>query len=572
MHSDSQGQLHYAVINPPTPVTLADVQFILNSAATATGATLNAGQVAACEAFGRQFTDTLADLERRGRNGLWLHMLKNGYRPALVRGKFNGVLTNFPWLALSKLAENPYKAVLQAKTDEFQLQPVPQSALHLELATIFMVHAAKHYLGTHGHLAAVVPNSVIQGTQHEPLRSGMFRTGPDGVQLHFVEVWDADRETFGDTNVAAVLVGEKGAPAPGGLQGRSVKEGAADVVYPLFLSTLNDRNAWTKIPVNMANVGNFDFRQGADMMPRTAWLHDVSVAPGPGGTMRYNVRPIAGANSPFNHLVADAKKCRTFRAVATSVSSTWGFELLTSVHLLQFIVNQPAIAILPLQHRAAVRPSIQPAGVAAFAGDASAHAHFQRVFTALGQADGWGQPGVDTNAVYQRLNLRNKLALQQLSAGDTLVLFGAGGGYPAAAKFTVTAQNLPRLIIDQTLYWMVVNDADKADYLMGLINSARLGETIRPFQPVGRNGPRHVHELPLAVIPPWNGADPLHVGVVTATRQLQTELMAAVAASAPLQALVATPATVATRRSALRTAIAALPSYAAYEAACALVV
>lgn len=329
----------YATFNPPVPVTLADVQHILNTAATATGTALNAGQFAACEAFGRQFADTLADLERRGRNGLWLHMLKNGYRPALVRGKFNGVVTNFPWLALSKLADNPYKAVLQAKTNEFQLQPVPQSALHLELATIFMVHAAKHYLGARGHLAAVVPNSVIQGTQHEPLRSGMFRIGPNGVQLHFTEVWDADRETFGDTNVAAVLVGEKGAPAPAALQGRSVKEGTADVVYPLFLSTLNNRNAWTKILVNMANVGNFDFRQGADMMPRTAWLHDVSVAPGPGGTTRYNVRPIVGANSPFNHLISDAKKCRAFRAVATSVASNWGFDLLTSVHLLQFIVN-----------------------------------------------------------------------------------------------------------------------------------------------------------------------------------------------------------------------------------------
>lgn len=194
------------------------------------------------------------------------------------------------------------------------------------------------------------------------------------------------------------------------------------------------------------------------------------------------------------------------------------------------------------------------------------------MFTALEQADGWAQPGVDTNVVYQRLNLRNKLALQQFTAGDVLVLFGAGGGYPAAAKFTVTAQNLPRLVIDQTLYWMVVNDPDKADYLIGLINSARLAETIRPFQPVGRNGPRHVHELPLAVIPPWNPADPLHAGVVAATRQLQTELTAAVAASAPLQALVATPATVATRRAALRAAIVALPSYAAYEAASALVV
>jgi len=562
----------YAILNPAAPVTLADVRLLINGAATSTGTVLTAPQDAQCETFGQQFGDILTDLERRGRNGLWLHMLKNGYRPALVRGRFNAVLTNFPWLALSKLADNPYKGVLQAKTEEFSLQPVPQSALHLELATIFLVHAAKHYLGDRGHLAAVVPNSVIQGTQHEPLRSGNFRLGPDAIPLHFAEVWDADRATFGSTNVAAVLVGDKGFPEPQGLLGRFVSESRPDVTYPLFLSSLNDRNAWTKIPVNMANAGNFDFRQGADIMPRTVWLHEVTVVPGPGGTTRLSVAPVAGANSPFHHLVNNAKSCRTFRAVATTVSSAWGFELLTSTHLLQFLVNAAAMAILPMQPRGGAGQAIQPAGAGAMATDPSARAHFQRAYTALEQVDGWGQTPVDTNVVFRRLNTRSKLTQQRFAVGDMLVLYGAGGGHPAAAKFQVTAASMPRLVIDQTLYWMVVNDADQADYLVGLINSARLGDTIRPFQPVGMNGPRHVHELPLAVIPQWDAAEPRHLNVVTATRQLTAELAAAVAASAALQALVATPSNVARRRMEMRTAIAGLPSYPVYEAACALVV
>jgi hypothetical protein len=562
----------YANLNPPVAVAPAEVQHILTSASTSTGTTLSAAQGALSEAFGQQFVRVLADLERRGRNGLWLHMLKNGYRPALVRGKFNGVVTNFPWLALSKLADNPYKAVLQAKTEEFGLQPVPQSALHLELATIFLVHAAKHYLGERGRLAAVVPNSVIQGTQHEPLRSGNFRLGRDGVPLQFVEVWDADRATFGSTNVAAVLVAEKGVPEPPTLHGRYVSEGSPDVTYPLYLSTLNNRNAWTKIRVNMANAGNFDFRQGADIMPRTVWLHEVAVVPGPGGTTRFSIAPIAGANSPFHHLVNNAKACRDFRAVPTTVASNWGFELLTSTHLLQFLVNSPALAILPMQHRRVGAPAIQPAGVATMASDASASAHFQRVFAALSQDDGWGVAGVDTNLVFRRLNVRNKLTQQQFSAGDTLVLFGAGGGYPAAAKMQVTAQNAAQLVVDQTLYWMVVNNLDQADYLVGLINSARLAETIRPFQPVGMNGPRHVHELPLAVIPTWDPSDARHINVVSMTRALAAEMATAIAASPALQRLVGTPSNVARRRSELRNAIAALPSYPAYETACSLVV
>lgn len=563
----------YATLNPfPQPVDLQDVQVIMNSAVLATGVVLNPAQMTACEAFGRDFITILADLEHHGRNGLWLHMLKNGYRPALVREKFNGVVTNFPWLALSRLADNPYKAVLQLKTGEFNLMPAPQSAIHLELATIFLVHAAKHYLGERGRLAAVVPNSVIQGTQHEPLRSGAFRLGQNGVPLHFVEVWDADRETFGTTNVAAVLLAEKGHPEPAGLRGRYVSEGHPDVTYPLYLSTLNDRNAWTKVLVNMANAGNFDFRQGADIMPRTVWLHEVAQVPGAGGTTRYALAPITGPDSAFHHLVNNAKACKEFRAVATTVGSNWGFELLTSTHLLQFLVNSPALAILPLQPRRPGAPVIASAGAVTLASDAAANGHFQRVFTALEQADGWAMAEVDTNLVFKRLNVRNKLTHQQFNNGDTLVLYGAGGGYPAAAKFHISAQAAPRLIVDQTLYWMVVNDPDEADYLVGLINSARLARTIRPFQPVGMNGPRHVHELPLAVIPTWDPNEARHVGVVQATRALTADLTAAVATSADLQRLVNTPSNVARRRSELRTAIAQLPSYAAYEAACALVV
>lgn len=561
-----------ASASPPAPVASADVQTILQGALTATGSALNEEQAASGQSFGERFANLLSDLERQGRNGLWLHMLKNGYRPALVRGKFNGVATNFPWLTLSKLADNPYKAVLQQKTAELQLEPVAQSAHHLELATIFLVHAAKHYLGTEGYLAAVVPNSVIQGTQHEPLRSGAFRNGADGVQLHFIEVWDADRKTFGDTNVAAVLVGKKGAAAPAGVQGRFVKEGAADVAYPVFLSTLNERNAWTKVLVNAANAGNLPFRQGADIMPRTAWFHDVSVVAGAGGTSRYQVNPIGDATSPFYYLVSGANSCRTFRAVPTNLSSAWGFEVLTSAHLLQFIVNPPAVGIFPLKPRTAANRSIEPAGAVALATDVSAQNHFQRVLQALAQPDGWGVAGLSVAMVYNRLNLRNKLALQQVAAGDTLVLFGAGGTHPAAARYTLTASTAPRIIVDQTLYWMVENDADKADYLVGLINSASLANAIRPFQPVGRNGPRHIHELPLAVIPPWNAADPLHMNVVTTTRQLQTELATAIANSASLRDTCSRPGSVARRREVLRAAIAALPGYAAYEAACALIV
>lgn len=556
---------------PAAPIPIADIRASLIAAETATGSTLSLIEAAQAELFGTQFSEALAGLERLGRNGLWLHMLKNGYRPAMVRGRFNAVLTNFPWLALSRLTANPYKAALQARTTAYNLQPLPQSAPHLELATIFMLHAAKHYLGASGFLAAVVPNSVIQGAQHQPLRSGLFRMVPSNIPLYFTEVWDVDKSAFGATNVAAVLVGQKGT-TPGMLTGSHASE-IGQVSYPLYLSTLNDRNAWTKAPVAAARAAHYRFEQGADIMPRTTWLHDVSLAAGPGGSRIATIAPISSAASQFHHLIANANRCRGFRALPCSVSERWAFNLLTSSLVVQFFANEPALAILPFERRSGTARDIRQTTSSALALDRPAAAHFSRVFHALQASDGWNLSVVDSTLAFDKLNLRGKITKQKFQPGTTLIVYGAGGTYPCAARFDVTASNADTLILDQTLYWLIINDPDEADFVVGMLNSVAIANVIRPFQPVGINGPRHVHTLPLQVLPAWVAADSRHQAVVRTTRALVADFSALVASTPQLQNIVATPtANIAHRRRELRAAIAALPSFTAYDAACALVV
>jgi hypothetical protein len=554
------------------PACAADVHPILTAAETSTGTSLAAGDVPAGMAFGVAFVDALSDLQRRGRNGLWLHMLKNGYRPALVRGRFNGVLTNFPWLALSKLIDNPYRDALQSRTTEYGIQPLAQSAPHLELATIFLLHSAKHYLGPTGLVAAIVPNSVIQGSQHEPLRSGVFRFGANGIPLEFTKVWDIDRKAFSTTNVAAVLFGKKGATCPA-LVGAYVSE-VRKVSYPLHLSTLKHRNAWTKVLVNATGAVAHKFAQGADVMPRTAWMHEISQVSGPGGQQMAAIAPIASAGSSLRHLVSKAKGCKSFRATATAVRADWTFAVLISAYLIQFYVNEPPLAVLPVLRRQGGNRMIQPVSAVSLATDRPASAHFARVFGALASApDGWKLAAVDSAVTHKKLNHRGKLASQKFVPGATLVVYGAGGTYPCAAKFDITSANADHIVIDQTVYWSVESDADKADFLVGLINSPALAAAIRPFQPVGMNGPRHIHDLPPMVMPPWDPVNPLHQDVVRTTRDLTYDLAALIAVSPNLSAVVNTPtADLDGRRTEVRKAMQSLPSYAAYETACALVV
>ena len=96
-----------------------------------TGATLAVDDRTACIEFCKKLLRALEKLQRAGRNGIWAFVLRNSFRPALVAGRFNGVVTNPPWLALSKIASNPYQDALKAKAEAYGIKAPGSSHLHV---------------------------------------------------------------------------------------------------------------------------------------------------------------------------------------------------------------------------------------------------------------------------------------------------------------------------------------------------------------------------------------------------------------------------------------------------------
>jgi hypothetical protein len=545
-------------------VTPGDVSALRTAAEASSGTSLTSTESATAEAFGLAFAGAMADLERSGRNGLWLYMLKNGYRPAMVRGRFNGVVTNFPWLALSKLANNPYKETLQTLTSRFNIQPPADCAPHLELATIFFLHAAEHYLDSEGAIAGVVPGSVIQGAHHAPLRSERFSLPPSGLSLRVQEAWSVEHDAF-TTNVAAVLVGEKGAATRAAVTGGHASK-AGLTTYPLFLSTLGTKNAWTRVQLAPGGCVHYNALQGADVMPRTVWFHELTPATGPGGSAAVAVSPILVGSSSRSYLVQIAHIAKTFRVTPRTLSDRWVFPVLTSAHVVQFHVNDPADALLPIEPRSGAQRQVS---FAPLGHDRIAAAHFNEVFAELDSVWPDLAPFDSTRTFEKKLNYRNKLTAQQFRAGQTLVVYGASGTYPCAGAVVVTSGLADRLIIDQTIYWVEVQGADQLDYVLGMLNSDALASAIRPFQPLGKNGPRHLHKLPVEVLPEWDSTNPAHLAVVQQTRSLRTELAAAATAKPTLKTAVSTPTSkVDARRTLIRRNLSGLPSYATYQEAC----
>lgn len=554
--------LHVAPKSPPR-ATLLDVKALLKRCSTNTGIALSPTEQPSAETFGVNFAETVADLEKAGRNGLWAYMLKNTYRPALVRSRFNGLVTNFPWLALSKLSDNPYKGAVLKKATEFNIKAPGATFLHAELATVFLLHAVKHYLSDGAEVAAIVPNSVFQGKQHEPFRQALYCQANPPIDLCIQKIWNVDKSTF-KTNVAAVLFGKKTKCASSTLMGASVSQTGSSS-YPLHLSTLDEHTAWSEKPINRPGVGAYSFEEGVDIFPRTVWFHDITLTTGAGGRKVAKIAPICGSSSPFFYLVDAAKKCKTFRASSCTVDGEWIFPVLLSKHLAPFHIASPGLALLPLSKSPAGKWN--PANSTSIALDRSAKRFFETAFSAL--KDVWKERPITASVVFDRINTkRGKLVEQSLPRKGYLVVFGAGGSIVCSAYAGLSTLHPEKLIIDQTLYWQVVSSKEEAVFLVGLLNSNALNELIQPFQPQGLMNERHIHTLAQAALPKWSQTDKKHTEVVVQTDRLISELTSVIASDLKLRKMLSPSEPLIARRTAIRDAIAQLPTYPAYEQAC----
>ena len=517
---------------------------------------LNDSQQHLAVEFVAQLTTALAKLQDAGLNGLWAFILKNSYRPALVAGQFNGLISNPPWLALSKIADNPYGASLREMARRLRLTPPGPAHLHTELATTFLYASVGRYLIPGSVVACILPDAVLNGYQHRPFREGAPVGGPMKVPLRVVELWRVESGTF--KNEAIVLVGRKESPTQSDpIAGKTV--GRNTVIDNQFRRlTRGDRMVWTDQDASEPRAGFFDagaFRQGADLMPRTLLFHKLSRV-----GARWTVTAIDRQSDEERYLVQDAKRLKDFKIDAGSIADRYVYEALLSNHLTPLRIADPAPIVLPFDRTASgwVAASAQQ-----LAADPGTEDVFKRILIAL--------PDSATAATLLHVveSDRRKLSLQSSFAAEGyLVVYGAGGSTVCAGARPVSSFDLTKLVIDQTLYWHIVESQEEALYLTGMLNSPAIEGLISAFQPQGQQGERHIHRLPALVTPRFDPGDPTHIAVVDATQDLVQEWEAreadadVIAKLDPVRALAA-------RRRWLRNEMVKLTSWEPYSSACA---
>lgn len=499
----------------------------------------------------------LEKLQRQGRNGIWYFILNNSYRPGLVTNQFNCIVSNPPWLAMSKLADNPYKKELQRKTDSFGIKPPGASHLHMELATTFLLASIDKYLKDGARWMCVMPGSILSGYHHDPLRLEKYRGSAYSVDTNVDTIWELPMTTF--KNKAVVLGGiktEEKTKYP--ISGRAYSEPNLYAECTYTLNKQGKRSAWTNKGENaefldVINSNPWEFNQGADIMPRTALFHIFS--PLPNGT--WTVKKIDNASELY-YLLSDSHKdvCRDL--VAEGFSNDYMYDCLISKHISPFLVAEPAKVILPGKRINGRWKGLTDDEIALLNPGTS------YVFSEI-QA-GSGMP---LSVLFdQKINIRNKLDKQNFALSRWLVLSNAGGTNPCAAFIDLDTLERNKLIVDQTLYWYLAESEEEAIYIVGILNSTTLSAAISDFQPQGGFGARHIHTIPYKIIPRFNANDNAHMDLIKATRGLITEWNDFCKTDSVGNYLKPNSGSLNSRRRKLQTAIKSMASYNEYEEAC----
>ena len=158
----------------------------------------------------------LKELIEARRDTIWAFVLKNIYKPLFLKGNFDFVVGNPPWLSF-RYAEPEYQKFLKKQITEVYrlLSGRGELITQMELGTLFLLRTADLYLKDGGAIAFVLPRSPFSADQHDDLRQGKFK----GVGLQFEEIWDLESVEPLFNVPSCILFGRK--------------EGDAKVAYPI---------------------------------------------------------------------------------------------------------------------------------------------------------------------------------------------------------------------------------------------------------------------------------------------------------------------------------------------------
>lgn len=442
------------------------------------------------------------------RNNVWAFVLRNTYRPSLIKARFNVIVCNPPWLAMSSFPKARYKMQLESLMTRYHLAPPSASRHHLEISTIFAAHSVTHYLIEGADFAFVLPRVILTGNQHDPLRRSKFR---QYVPMKIVKVLDLEDVDGLFGRPGCVVFGksdghEAGFPQrlPCTILNGNPPSNLDEIETELQLSTLGGKSSFAARIHELSAEDSYWplFRQGADLMPRRAVIVD-SIGSKTAQVLSIQTSDAEKANRdnkpPWNKI-----------DLRGTVESSYIFTTLKSDAVLPFVIGNPSHAVLPVKVSNG-RFAIVSQHELSLSGHIRAKAWFRKVDIELMRL---GEKKLES-----WIKRKNKLTDQSSKGWRNLVVYGAGGTNICAAVVNTTATDFP-FINDQTLYAWEAASQDEAWYVCGMLNSQAINNAIKDYQPKGKFGEQHIHKLPLSLIPRFKAQEPKHMALATESKRI----------------------------------------------------
>lgn len=510
------------------------------------GLQINKEQVKAILVFAFHLYESLYELNKEGKNGVWSFLIKNSFRPSLIGGIFTGIVSNTPWLALSKLSSNPYKVALNYMAAYYGIKPTDSSFLHTELSTVFLVHAIDKYLKDGMAFGCILPSNIMAGNQHEKFRDGSYKH----VKFDIEEIWQIPNDTF--SNKAIAVFGHKVSyKSKTSIPCSSISEDGNNFNQKIFVNHAFGNVSWSLEKSSSIEHRSYHFDQGADVLPRYLFFFNLEDK---GNS--YKVSSI-NSGSKYAYFLQNMHKGQNYNLPIARVDKRLFHPVIVSNVLLPFKITELPLALLPIKRTRSGWLKLSEDDKAFFNRSTN---------NTLREIDRTYRRSEKNRDIYISLNWLNKLENQEFDHEGYMVIYGAGGAKPCAAVLDLSSiDKLP--IVDQTCYYRVVTTEDEAMYLVGLINSKAMEDSIVSSQAEGRFGKRHIHTLVSDVPPKFNKNNSYHMELVEYVKQITSELYALVSSLKP-DLVNPNNGSLPTRRRKIKEILAKLPIYQEYEGLC----
>lgn len=465
------------------------------------------------------FTEGLAELIRDKRNSIWSFIIRNSYRPAMLKGRFDIIIGNPPWVAYRFISDPEYQKEVKARAVErYRIAPKSQKLMtQMELATVFLAHSMATFANPNARLSFVMPRAVLNADQHQNLIKRKYAMAAKFKLTGYWDLWNV-KPLF---NVPCCVLFAEWAMLPGNakeklpmlewsgtLPGRDVgweiakprlkaTEDVGRVIYlgtRAAISTAPGSSEPTK-PSKYLEV----FKQGATIVPRSLYFVKVSDLNG-----KVDPDRMYWAETEREQ-AAQAKKPYNDVHMSGQVEGKFIFTTAVSRHLVPYAMLPPVTVVLPVDVKDNTL-SIVTADLLTRNG----YRDFGKWMTKAEKIwdDKRGEKA-EKESVYEWLDYQGKLTAQNLNQRH-LVLYNHSGMNVAASYFDRHNQVAP-FIVDVKLYWAAFSSREEADYLTAILNSETVNTAIKPFQSVGLLGERDIHKKVLELpIPTFNHESSTH--------------------------------------------------------------